>query len=528
MTLNTVIEGNELTRLLNRCYCYFVFAFIKRISLCTFTSAQCVTKPRTLPQIKALAPIKAVKLHTNPLYWASYSTNRTFFKQRSPNMANRQTFILSPKWVLTMESDHVLTGHSVVVENDIIAAVTTTDEALRQFPHAKQVELNEQLLMPGLINAHGHAAMNLFKGMADDLPLMSWLNDHIWPAEGRWISYEFVEDGSKLAIAEMLKSGTTCFSDMYFFPEASANASAELGMRAVCYGPVLDFPTPYGSGADDYIEKIIAAHDEYKHHPLITIGFGPHAPYTVSDEPIQKIRTLASQLNIPIQIHLHETEFEVHDALEQTGQRPIERLDALGFLGPDVQAVHVTQANQLDMDILAKNGVHVVHCPESNLKLASGFCPVDALQKNGINVCLGTDGSASNNDLNMFGELHIAAILAKAVAKDAAALPAIEALRMATINGAKALDMADQIGSIVEGKQADLISIDFNHIAAQPVFDPVSHLAYNTGHTVNHVWIAGTQQVKHGKLCHINEQLYIERAQQWADKIALGSSPESE
>lgn len=434
-------------------------------------------------------------------------------------MANPQTIILSPKWLLTMESDEVVLNHSVVMTSDIIEAILPTENALTKFPEAKHIALDNQLLMPGLINTHGHVAMNLFKGLADDLPLMEWLNDHIWPAEGKWVSEDFVADGAKIAIAEMLQSGTTCFSDMYFFPDAVANVSAEMGMRAMCYGPVLDFPTPYGSGPDDYIEKIIKAHDEFKHHPLINIGFGPHAPYTVSDEPLNKIRKLSNQLGLPIQIHLHETEFEVADALEKTGKRPTERLDELNFFGPDVQAVHVTQANKTDMEILQRNGVHVIHCPESNLKLASGFCPIHELSQIGINVALGTDGSASNNDLNMFGELHTAALLAKAVTKDASAVPAIEALKMATINGAKALGMEDQIGSLANGKQADMIAISFNHIAAQPVFDPISHLAYNTGHHVNHVWVAGRQQIKNGEFCHLNESQLIELAQDWANRI---------
>lgn len=439
-------------------------------------------------------------------------------------MTQNNVSLITAKWILTLEQKNdqpqVLTNHCVIIQGDKILEVVETSLGKEKYPNAELVELENQLLMPGLVNCHGHAAMNLFKGMADDLPLMEWLEKHIWPAEGQWVSADFVKDGTKIAIAEMLKSGTTTFSDMYFFPEESADAAAEIGMRAVCFGPILDFPTPYGSGPDEYVEKILKAHDQFKHHPLVDIGFGPHAPYTVSDEPLKNIRTLADQVGLPIQIHLHETAFEVMDAQEKTGKRPTERLFELGLLGPDVQTVHMTQIDETDIDVLQKSGAHVIHCPESNLKLASGFCPTHKLQQSNINVALGTDGSASNNDLDMMGEMRTAALIAKAVANDASALPAIEAVKMATINGAKAMGKEDQIGSIKAGKQADLISIDFNDISCAPVYDPVSHLVYSaTRNQVNNVWVAGKQQVKDKQLCHLNEKQLIEMAQEWADKI---------
>ena len=436
-------------------------------------------------------------------------------------MSPLNEFLITPKWILTLEQEGLLTGHTVLINGDKIAEILTTKEALSLFPNIPHIELKNQMLMPGFVNAHGHVAMNLFKGMCDDLPLMTWLEKHIWPAEGKWVSPDFVKDGSKIAITEMLKSGTTCFSDMYFYPEEVAEVATQIGMRAVCYGPVLDFPTSYGTCPDDYIEKILHAHDQFKHHPLIDIGFGPHAPYTVSDKPLSKIRTLANQLEMPIQIHLHETEFEVNDAIEKNGMRPSQRLDALNFWGPDVQAVHVTQANDEDIAIFKRHGVHVVHCPESNLKLASGFCPVDTLQQANINVALGTDGAASNNDLDMLGEMHTAALLAKGVSGNASALPALEAIKMATINGAIALGKENDIGSIKVGKQADLISIDFSDIACSPLYNPVSQLVYSSSrHQVDHVWVAGKLQVKNKALCHVNEKQLIDMAQDWADKIS--------
>lgn len=433
--------------------------------------------------------------------------------------------IITPRWILTLdenlnEQGGLLENHSLIVQQNKIKAILPTAQLSEEYSDCKHVKLPNQLLMPGFVNCHGHAAMSLFRGMADDLPLMTWLEKHIWPAEGQFVNEEFVAEGSKLAIAEMLKSGTTCFSDMYFFPEVAAETAAELHMRGRFYGPILDFPTPYGSGPDEYVEKILKAHDKFKHHSLVEIGFGPHAPYTVSDEPLAKVRTLANQLEIPIQIHLHETAFEVMDAVEKTGKRPTERLSELNFLGPDVQAVHVTQINDTDLELLAKHKTPVVHCPESNMKLASGFCPVDKLQKAGINVTLGTDGAASNNDLDMLGEMHTAALLAKAVANDASALPALEAIKMATINGAKAMGLNHKIGSIEVGKHADLISIDLSGINSHPIYDPISHVVYSsTRNQVANVWVDGYIQVENGKLSHINENELVEMAQSWADKI---------
>jgi len=436
-------------------------------------------------------------------------------------MSLAEETIITPKWVMTLESEELLVGHSVIIGKDVILAILPNEQALKTYPNAKHIFLPQQMLMPGFVNCHGHAAMNLFKGLADDLPLMTWLEEHIWPAEGQWVNEQFVSDGTKLAISEMLLSGTTCFSDMYFFPEVVAEVSESMNMRAICYGPILDFPTPYGSGPDEYFDKILAAHDKFKHQPLIDIGFGPHAPYTVSDEPLKKVRMLSDQLKMPIQIHLHETEFEVSDALEKTGKRPSQRLDDLNFWGPDVQAVHVTQLNQQDIDIFKKTGTHVIHCPESNLKLASGFCPTHELQTAQINVALGTDGAASNNDLDMLSEMHSAALLAKAVSKDASALPALEAVKMATINGAIALGKEDQIGSIKVGKQADLISIDFSDISCAPMYDPISQLVYSASrHQVDHVWVAGHLQVKNKTLCHVDTAQLMEMAQEWADKIS--------
>ena len=440
-------------------------------------------------------------------------------------MTSHVDSLLHARWIVPVDqANTLLEHHSIAIDQGKIVDILPTETARSLYQSAHTLELNDQLLMPGLINAHGHAAMSLFRGLADDLALMTWLQEHIWPAEGAFVSPEFVRDGTRLAIAEMLKSGTTCFSDMYFFPDVAAETATELGMRAQICCPVLDFPTPWAKDAEEGIHKTIEVHAAQRHNPLVSIAFGPHAPYTVSDEPLKKIATLQEELQIPVQMHVHETAFEVTEA-EKQGQRPIARLEKLGLLGPHFQAVHVTQANEDDTATLARYDVKVVHCPESNLKLASGFCPVDQLHKAGITVALGTDGAASNNDLDLFGEMQTAAQLAKAVAGDAAAVPAYEALRMATFNGAKALGIDHLTGSLEPGKAADIIAIDMNRLETLPVFNPVSQLVYTRmADKVKHVWVNGKMLVRDGILTRIDIDKLKQQARQWGETIRAGDS----
>ncbi|TNF36442.1 MAG: TRZ/ATZ family hydrolase, partial [Gammaproteobacteria bacterium] len=415
----------------------------------------------------------------------------------------------------------VLKDHALAIHQGKIHSLLPSADARQQLSATTVLELPQHVLIPGLINAHGHAAMSLFRGLADDLPLMPWLQEHIWPAEGRWVSDDFVRDGTALAIAEMLRSGTTCFSDMYFFPNAAAAMAAQMGIRAQVVFPILDFPTVWARDAAEYIHKGLAVHDEYKHHPLVTVGFGPHAPYTVSDEPMQRIATLAAELDSPIQIHAHETAHEVAESLQLHGKRPLARLAELGLLGPRTQCVHMTQVDDSDIALLQQFGSHIIHCPESNLKLASGFCPVQRLLSAGVNVALGTDGAASNNDLDLFGELRTAALLAKAVAGDAAAVPATTALEMATINGARALGQEDRIGSLEAGKAADIAAIDLGTLEALPVYHPVSQLVYtNSAPRVSHVWVAGQARVSNHQLLAADSTGLLQRARQWQQSIA--------
>jgi len=364
--------------------------------------------------------------------------------------------LIHARWVIPVEPDcSPLANHSVAVHRGRVHDVLPTDQCAGRYQADGETDLSRHhVLIPGLINAHTHAAMTLFRGMADDLPLMEWLNGHIWPAEQRWVDEEFVRLGTSLAAIEMLRSGTTCFSDMYFFPNVVADAADTLGIRACVGLIVLDFPTAWGQDGDDYLRKGTRLHDELKDSELITTAFAPHAPYTVSDEPLRKLRMLADEMGIQVQMHVHETAHEVEEALTHGGVRPLERLNRLDLVSNRLMAVHMTQLLPGEIEAVAQAGVHVIHCPESNLKLASGLCPVPALIDAGVNVALGTDGAASNNDLDMLGEMRSAALLAKGVSGSPTAVPAHTALEMGTINGARAMGLDQVTGSIVAGTAA--------------------------------------------------------------------------
>lgn len=429
--------------------------------------------------------------------------------------------LIHARWIVPVEPEHtVLEDHSLAIHDGRIAAILPRQEAQAQYQGHTTHELGSHVLIPGLVNVHTHAAMSLMRGMADDLPLMDWLQNHIWPAEGRWVSADFVHDGSELAIAEMLKSGTTCFQEMYFFPDVVGRVASKVGIRACIGLIVIDFPTAWAKDADEYLRKGIAVHDQFRSNSLISTSFAPHAPYTVSDEPLARILTYAEELDIPVHMHVHETAFEVGQAEQQTGKRPLARLQELGLVSPRLIAVHMTQLQDQEIALLAESGSHVAHCPESNLKLASGFCPVHKLMQAGVNVALGTDGAASNNDLDMFGEMRTAALLAKAVANDATALSAAQALRMATLNGARALGLDQEIGSLEAGKAADITAVDLGRLPTQPVYNPVSQLVYAAGREqVSDVWVAGRHLLKRGQLTSLNEDEVLDKARAWHDKM---------
>ena len=403
------------------------------------------------------------------------------------------TQMISPRWLVPVEpKGTVLENHSLVVDRSRILAILPTEVARGRFTGVAETVLPQHVLIPGLINLHTHAAMTLMRGLADDTPLMIWLNDHIWPTEAKHLSEAYVFDGTELATAEMIRSGTTCFADMYFYHDVAARAALKSGMRAALGGAILEFPTPYANDAEAYIAKCLAPRDEFANDSRLKLMLAPHAPYTVSDKTFARIFTIAAEADYPVMMHIHETQDEIVQGEKEYQNRPIARLAKLGILGPNLIAVHCVHLSPQEIELFAALGVHVAHCPASNLKLASGIAPVHAMLKAGINVGIGTDGAASNNRLDMLGETRLASLLQKGTTGDAAALPAHQKLEMATLNAAKALGWQDEIGSLVVGKAADMTAIDLSSIETQPVYDPVSHIFHAAGReNVSHVWVNG-------------------------------------
>ncbi len=431
--------------------------------------------------------------------------------------------LIIPEWCAPVEAPFtVLEGHAVAIAEGRIEAVLAVSEARDRFQPSQTVDRPGHLLIPGLVNAHSHAAMTLFRGFADDLPLEPWLKTRIWPAEKTWLGPEFVRDGTALAIAEMLRGGVTCFADQYFYPEIVAQTAVDLHMRAVVGTPVLDFATEWAADTAEYLEKAAnLVHDPYAEHPLISTAFSPHSVYALNDESFGTLRVMADQLDRPIQIHLHETSREIADSVATTGLRPVERLAKLGLVNSSLLAVHAVHLANEEIALLAESGVSVAHCPRSNLKLASGIAPVAAYRAAGVNVAIGTDGAASNNVLDMLSEIETAALLAKVAADDAGTLTAAEALTMGTLDGARALGLAGEIGSITAGKWADLVCVDLGRLNSQPVYDPVSQLVYTArAEQVADVWVAGRHQVEAGRLKDIDIGSIVARANEWRGQIA--------
>lgn len=430
--------------------------------------------------------------------------------------------LLEPEWLIPIEPANVtLTQHALAVHNGQIVAVLPKTEAHLRFKPTKVQSLPGQVLLPGFVNLHTHAAMSLLRGYADDLPLMRWLQERIWPAERRHVSADFVEAGTLLACAEMLRGGITCFNDMYFFPDAAARAVQRAGIRAALGLIVIEFPTAYAHDAGDYFAKGIAIRDSLREEPLISFCWAPHAPYTVSDRSFEQTATLAAQTDLPIHLHIHETEAEIAESLKQYGVRPLQRLHTLGIIGPQLIAVHAVHLSNAEIDLLAREGASVAHCPTSNLKLGSGIAPVAQMEVRGLRFGLGTDGAASNNRLDIFHELRLAALLAKGHSGDAAAVNAHATLRAATLNGARALGLDSKIGSLVAGKSADMCSISLDDWIATPCYDPASHVVYVAGREhIRNVWVAGKQRIEYGKLVGITDQSLIDLVKLWHTAIS--------
>jgi 5-methylthioadenosine/S-adenosylhomocysteine deaminase len=427
---------------------------------------------------------------------------------------------IDARWVIPVEPAGALEHHSLIVHGGRVAALRPTAGIEQEYEARERVALGQHALLPGLVNAHTHAAMTLLRGIADDVPLRPWLEQHIWPREGRFLSPDFVHDGTLLAAGEMLSGGITCCADQYFYPDAAARAYRRAGMRAFIGLPVLDFPTQYAADCDGYLQAGLAARDSWKHEPRLAFALAPHAPYTVGDASWGKIVVYARQLDLPIQTHLQETRDELDQSLASIGVTPLARLDRLGVTGPDFIAVHAVHLGEGDVDLLAGHGCQVVHCPASNLKLASGIAPVVALKARGVNVALGTDGAASNNRLDLLSEARLASLVAKVAVGDAAALPAATMLRMATLDGAAALGLDAEIGSFARDKQADAIAIDLGSFEQLPCYDPVSQLLNVAGRDqVSDVWIAGERVVANGALATLDARELAAMARMWQDRL---------
>ncbi|WHZ18229.1 MAG: TRZ/ATZ family protein [Rhodanobacteraceae bacterium] len=431
--------------------------------------------------------------------------------------------LISAHWIVPVEPDRVvLENYAAAIKDGAIVAVLPIAEAEAVYAPREHVSLPEHALIPGLVNAHTHNPMTLLRGLADDLPLMQWLQEHIWPVEAKVIGPDFVRDGVELAIAEMLRGGTTCCNENYFFPDAQAQAYKAHGFRAQVGLPIIEFPSAWAQTRDEYFERALVVHDACRGDALVGTTFAPHAPYTVADESFERIRMLSDQLDLPVHLHLMETAREVEDSKREFGLRPLQRLQKLGLVNDRLIAVHMTQVSDAEIATCAEAGVSVVHCPESNLKLASGFCPAEKLRRAAVNLALGTDGCASNNDLDMFGELRTAALLAKGIANDAAAFDDAFALRAATLNGARAIGLGDRVGSIEPGKRADLVAVKMNEVETQPLYNVISHLAYAVSRRqVSDVWIDGARKLVDGALVDFDLAGVLEKTRRWRERIAV-------
>ena len=436
-------------------------------------------------------------------------------------LADSRPLVVEAGWVIPVDPPGmVLANHAVVVADGRVHDVLAAGLSRERYPAARRIELPGHALIPGFVNLHTHAAMTLMRGLADDRALMDWLQNHIWPVETRLVSGDFVRDGTLLACAEMLRGGVTCFNDMYFHPEAAGRAALAAGMRAALGIIVIEMPSAYAADAQDYLSKGLATRDDLKHESLLSFCVAPHAPYTVSDRTFERIAMLQGVLDLPLHIHLHETRDEIEQSLTRHGARPLARLQKLGLVDANLIAVHAVHLTPQETTVLATGGCHVAHCPSSNLKLASGIAAPASLLKAGVNVGLGTDGAASNNRLDIFTEMRLAALLAKGADDDPTALPAHTALEMATVRAARALGLADRIGTLAPGKCADMTAVNLGALELLPCYDPLSHLIYAAGREhVTHVWVNGELLVEDGRLTRLDTGELAAKAAYWKDKI---------
>jgi 5-methylthioadenosine/S-adenosylhomocysteine deaminase len=446
-------------------------------------------------------------------------------------------FVLSAPWIVPMTvPDLVLREHAVVVRGGRIVELVPRAQSLAKYPHLPRIERPDHIILPGLVNAHTHAGMSFFRGFAEGLPLMKWLGERIWPLERRFVTAQFVYDAALLSIAEMLKSGVTCFADMYFFPAETARAAIEQGLRAQIGMPIAEFESPWARNADEYLSKALAVRDEFRNHAMIRTAFAPHAPYTVSDATFRRLRTLADELDSCITIHLHESAAEVQESLAQHGKRPIERLAQLGLLTPALNAVHMVHIERSDIECALRNGISVTLCPESNLKLGNGPPPIAQWVASGVPLAIGTDGPASNNDQDLWSEIKLAALLSRPGSMGGASSPMSDppqltgeaaptlspwqALALMTRGAARAIGFEDLVGTLEPGKSADLCCVDLNMPATQPVYDPLAQLVYSSARDqVSDVWAAGRHLLADREFTHLDWPQVAAGARRWAQTL---------
>jgi 5-methylthioadenosine/S-adenosylhomocysteine deaminase len=429
--------------------------------------------------------------------------------------------LIEARWIIPVEPDNVvLENHSIAVDKGTIVAILQHTEAQLRFSPRQYKQLPQHIVIPGLINLHSHAATALLRALRTGLPPMEWRPNPIWPADAKQLSAQFVHDGTRLACAEMLRGGITCFNDQYFFPKASARAALSAGMRAAIGLLAVDFPTSYASDADDYLDKGLAARDELRDETLLSFCLAPHSPATADDRSLARVLTLAEQCELPIHMHLHESKSEIEQSLKRYGRRPIERLRRLGLLSPNLIAAHATHLSDEEIALLAEHGCSIAHCPSASLQQASGGAALAALTQKGVNGGLGTDGEDSNNRLDMFQEMRLAALLTKGGGDHGQTTGAARALRMATLGGAQALGLDAKIGSIGVGKAADLCAINANDIALAPCYNALSLVVYSAGREhVSDVWIAGQIRFADGRLLEASEIELIKLAALWQNQI---------
>jgi 5-methylthioadenosine/S-adenosylhomocysteine deaminase len=438
--------------------------------------------------------------------------------------------LIAARWIIPIEPcRHVLEDHAVAIHQGRIVAILPEKQARERFDADQIIVRPSHVLLPGLVNTHTHAAMSLLRGAAESANLEHWLKQQVGPLERRWLDADYVRDGTELAIADMLTSGTTCFADMHLFPEAAAQIVADARIRACIGLPVLDQPTGWADSADEYLDKGLRLHDEYRDDPLITTMLAPYAPWAVSDATLTRVRRTADELEMPVTMHLNESRAEA----AASGERSMARLERLGLLSPLLLAVHMVHVDTSDMERAAAGGINIAHCPQSNLKLGNGVCPIPALRAHGIALTLGTDGAASNNDLSLLDEMRTAALLASGIRggteetpeeiepDDIPPMDAHDWLQVATLNGARALGLGEMIGSLVPGKWADLCCIDLARAHTQPVYDAAAQIVYAVSREqVTDVWVAGRALVTHGELTHMNIADVLRRAQLWQQRIS--------